>query len=91
MVKIETSTGFKCEIDERVLNDWRFVCAVADSSADDERSKLTGTRSLVKMLLGSCEEDLINHVAEKNDGLAPTEAIMFEVTEILHACKDSKK
>ena len=82
MKKITTSTGFKCDVNENVLKDWRFVKALALMASEDETDIVTGATESVTLLLGKKgEQELCRHV--EKDGYAPVEDIMSEVKEIL--------
>lgn len=84
MVSGKTSTGFEYEIDERAANDWRFVKALADADSDDESRRISGTASLVPLLLSETgEKALMRHIAEQEDGFVPTTRVLSEITEML--------
>lgn len=91
MVTGVTSTGFKFSVNEAVIEDWRFVTAIADAESDDDRAKLQGTAQMVRLLLDrKSERALMEHV-KREDGIVPTEAVQKEVVEIFNAIGDRKK
>ena len=90
-MKGKTKSGFKFEFDERILNDWRFLKAVA--KADDSSNPsgmLAGTVELVSMIFGDNEQALMDHIASKNDGYVPQDAIKDELLDIVEQGRDLK-
>ena len=90
-MKGKTRSGFKFEFDERILNDWRFLKAVA--KADDSSNPsgmLAGTVELVSMIFGDKEQALMDHIASKNDGYVPQDAIKDELLDIIEQGRDLK-
>ena len=81
-MKIQTTSGFVCEVNENKAKDWRFTKYLAMCEA--ETGTIQGLPLLVNFLLGeSGEEALMEHVTEKN-GEIPTERILAETKEILN-------
>ena len=92
-MKITTKTGFKIDLDEKILNDWRFIEAIAESDSNDEHEKLRGTRTLVNLMFGKEKDRLIEHLMNKNGGYAPVDAIRAEMESVLtkyNALKNSQ-
>ena len=82
-MKVQTKSGFVCEVDEAKVTDWRFCKALAKCDSGDESAMIQGVTYVVPYLLGDDgEEALINHVTDKN-GIAPTEKIIEEFKEIM--------
>lgn len=86
----KTKTGFKYEIDDRVLNDWRFVNALARAQGgvdnDDKMDQLRGSLEMVNLMFGKeGEAKLMEHIAKTNDGYVPTEAVMNEIKDIFES------
>lgn len=82
MKKIKTSSGFKCEVNEEIIKDWRFVKALAQMSGSDEMDVVAGATKTVTLLLGEKgEQELCRHV--EKDGVASVVDIMAEVKEIM--------
>ncbi len=80
----KTSTGFEYKIDERVLTDWRFSMALAETQTEDKLKKICATNKMIKFMLGEDGvENLTKHIASLNDGFAPMEEVMREVSEIM--------
>lgn len=80
-MKIQTKSGFVCNIDEKKVKDWRFAKALA--KCDVEATAIQGMSMAVTFLLGdSGEAALMEHVKEKS-GTIPTEKVISEFKEIL--------
>lgn len=84
MLKGKTRTGFKFEIDERVLNNYELIELLADV---EENPLLVGR--LLTMLLGDRKKDLIDHVREE-DGIVPLDRMMEEFEDIFSSGQDVK-
>ncbi len=89
MIKGKTKSGFQFEYDERILTDWRFVSAVAKSTADNDVQKMLGITEIANLLVVDMNA-LIEHLKKDNDGFAPSEKVMLELTEIMNASKTAK-
>jgi hypothetical protein len=89
MIKGKTKSGFQFEYDERILTDWRFVSAVAKSTADNDVQKMLGITEIANLLVVDMDA-LIEHLKKDNDGFAPSEKVMLELTEIMNASKTAK-
>lgn len=84
----ETDTGFKFSIDQRVLNDWDFLEAVAKSASTNDIERLKGTVSVVTMLLGESGVDsLKKHVKSLNGGFCPQDKMNDEIVSMLEKSK----
>lgn len=84
MIKGETSTGFKFEIDERALQNYELIEVLAD--VDDNPLLVP---KLVKMLLGKQSENLKEHIKD-TDGYVPTEKMVEEIAEIFKSSQNLK-
>lgn len=84
MIKGETSTGFKFEIDERALQNYELIEVLTD--VDDNPLLVP---KLVKMLLGKQSENLKEHVKDA-DGYVPTEKMVEEIAEIFKSSQNLK-
>jgi hypothetical protein len=89
MIKGKTKSGFQFEYDERILTDWRFVSAVAKSTADNDVQNMLGITEIANLLVVDMDA-LIEHLKKDNDGFAPSEKVMLELTEIMNASKTAK-
>lgn len=90
MVSGTTSTGFEFNVNEKVVNDWRFISAVSDAESNDDAIKIRGTVQMVRILLGSKETDLMEHVKQE-DGTVPFDQIEKEVVEIFKKIGEQSK
>lgn len=91
MIKGKTSTGFEYEVNEKILNDWRFTKAIAASAAKDDARKVAGYTGLVTLLLGEDGEEALCTHCTQEDGTIPTEKISNEVLEILTEIGQQRK
>ena len=85
-----TRDGFEVEIDERLLNDWRFTMAVVELQTGEDIEKVSAAGKMVNLLLGDKKEALFAHIAAKNDGIVPAPEVMIAVTELIESCKELK-
>lgn len=90
MVTGKTKSGFEYSYDERILTDWRFVSAVAKTTADNNVDKLLGMTEIANLLIVDMDA-LQEHIKADNDGFIPTESVMNELTEIMQGAGDSLK
>lgn len=80
---IKTKSGFTCKVNENKIKDWRFVKALAKCDGKTDTQVLEGLSFVVPFLLGEDgEAALIEHVTDK-DGIAPADALITEVREII--------
>lgn len=77
-----TKSGYKYEIDDRVLKDWRFVEAITVADSGKGVEQLAGARKMIHLMFGDDYDKFMDHIAEQNDGFVPAEAVMAEVKEI---------
>lgn len=88
MIKeITTKSGFKCKVDDTVLDDMELVDAMAASQEEDP---LQITVVIKKILGEKTKAKLYDHVRAK-DGRVPVEAATNEVVEIFEALGDDGK
>ena len=81
-----TKSGFEFEIDERDLNDYRFLKMLARSQKD----ALAFSDVLERMLGPEQEEALCKHL-EDEDGHVPLETLSEVVAEIMTIAGDDTK
>lgn len=82
MVKVQTTSGFVCNVDERKAKDWNFLEALVDCENENESIALRGITKVVPLLLGANEFEKLKKHVEK-DGFTDVEVIMSEFKEIL--------
>ena len=85
--EITTKSGFKCKIDDVVLDDMELVDAMAKAQDEDP---LQITVVLNKLLGETTKKKLYDHVRGK-DGRVPVEATTNEIVEIFEALGDDGK
>ena len=78
----KTKSGYKYEIDDRVLKDWRFVEAITEADKGKGVAQLEGARKMIHLMFGEDYDRFMEHIANQNDGFVPAEAVMAEVKEI---------
>lgn len=79
-MKVETSTGFSCEIDDDILDDWELIDAYADVS---DRKPFAETRIPKIMLSDDDLKKLKDHCRNPKNGRVSREAMDKEVGEIM--------
>lgn len=87
MVKVKTSTGFECELDNKVVDNMELVDALSDMQSDDD---VLAISRVMTMLLGKNKQALYDHVRTK-DGRVPIAKISQEITEIFASFGDAGK
>ena len=66
-MKIQTKSGFVCDVNEKIVADWDFLDVLCDSESDDQTTRVRASRDAVKMLLGKeGAAALAEHVKDKN-------------------------
>lgn len=90
-MKGKTASGFKFDIDVEVLKEWDFIDLMAQAESDDDSEKIKASVGLVKYIFGANYKKFIDHIKKQNNGHAPVEAVLNEVTAILSACNETKK
>ena len=84
------SNGLKYEVDERILNDFRLVDAIALSESDDNAEKLRGLTDYCKLIIGDVNMKKLQKMLKKeNGGFIPQEAIYEAASEIMEAMKEN--
>lgn len=90
MVKVQTTSGFVCNVDERKAKDWNFLEALVDCENENESVALRGITKVVPLLLGTNEFERLKKHVEK-DGIADVEIVMSEFKEILEQIGEKTK
>lgn len=89
-MKGTTKSGFKFNIDERIVEDWRLIDAIAMAESDDPGEQIKGTRAVADLLLGKEKESLIKFLQDKNDGFVPALAMTNTIAEIITTIRELK-
>ncbi len=88
MVTGKLSNGFEYEVDERILNDFRLVDAIALTESDDNAEKLRGITEYCKLILGDTNmRKLFRKLKKENGGFVPQEAVYNAAAEIMRTIK----
>lgn len=84
MIKGETKTGFKYEIDKRSFSDWRVVKLIVKiQNNTDSMETIDAMESLGRIVLGDKNFDkLLKHIEKNNDGFCGIDKVSEELTEI---------
>lgn len=91
MISISTKSGFKAEINEDKLQDFRFLTyMVKVVKGADDFEKLDAYMSMMDMIFSKNQKnDFMDHIAALNDGIANTEKVIAEFNDIIEKCKES--
>lgn len=90
-MKVTTKSGFECEINEHVLDDWRFTRAIAKSSSGDAKEKLRGAIDIVSLVMRDNEEAFYKYLASKDpDGIVSESAVTDDLVSIIEQIKPLK-
>ena len=89
-MKGTTKSGFKFDIDDRIVGDWRLVEAIAMAESDDPGEQLKGSRAVADLLLGKDKESLMKFLQEKNDGFVPAIEVTNTIAEIMTTVREIK-
>lgn len=88
MLKGRTVTGFEFEIDENLVDDMRFIDALAEM---DSGSLIAVSKVASLMFDAEQKQRLYNHLAElSEDGRVHTEPFIKEIIEIFNYREDTK-
>lgn len=87
MKKGKTESGFKYEIDEKVLDDMELIDAMAASQGDDPTQIST---VVVKIFGADQRKKLYDHVRTE-DGRVPIGKVADIITEIINSLGDDGK
>lgn len=86
-MKIQTTSGFVCEIDENKVRDWRFVKNLA--KCEDVKTMPIGLAFCVPFILGEDGENALMEHIQEDSGLIATDKILTEFREILDKIKEN--
>lgn len=87
MITGKTSNGFEYSVNEKVIEDWRFIKAIARAESKDKAEMLSGTVDLCNMILGEDGETrLVEQIKERNgEDFVSAQDIYNVITEIIKA------
>lgn len=89
-MKGKTKSGFKFDIDERIVDDWRLIDAIGMAESSDAGEQFKGTRLVVDLLFGDQKDALMEFIKSKNDGYVPAIEVTNAVAEVISAVKELK-
>ena len=90
MIEVETKSGFKFGLDEKIFDSWKMLKAIRNADSPDPVRKIDGVVSIEEMLLGDLTDEYENHIAEMNDGHVPADIVSDDMIGILEARKELK-
>lgn len=86
MVKGETKSGFKFQLNEEAMNDMEFIELLAKTE-----ESVTALPKVIEMVLGEDQKKkLYDHIRTK-DGRVPLEAVNDEISEIFDIAGEEVK
>lgn len=90
-MKVKTKSGYSCNIDESVLEEYTFLEAIAMASDTENPSNaMIGTTKMVNLLLGNNKKAFMDAIAKENDGKVPAVKVTEEVMSILSQINSAK-
>jgi hypothetical protein len=87
MKKGKTESGFKFEIDERVLDDMELIDAMAASQGDDP----TQISTVVVKIFGEEQRKRLYDFVRTEDGRVPITEVANIITEVVESIGDDGK
>ena len=89
-MQVKTKSGFKCNINDKVLDDWRFARAVARTHSDSDTDRIQAAVDLVSLILRDNEEAYYKYVESKNDGIVSEDIVTSDLLSIIEQIKALK-
>lgn len=90
-MKIQTKSGFVCEVNENLVADWDFLDLLCDSESDNESTRIRASRDAVKFLLGKDgAAALADHVKDEK-GVKSSARVFEEFKEIMTLLGENSK
>jgi hypothetical protein len=90
-MKITTKSGFKFDLDERILEDWRVISAMKKADDRDKpEDMIEGITDLVSLIFGKDEDRLVDFIAERNEGYVPVDYLKDELLSVFTRAKSLK-
>lgn len=88
--EIETPSGFKCTINENVLDDMELLDLMIEIDSDTDNQLIYYNRIMNKLLSKDTKKDLYDHIRTE-DGRVPSESFKNELLAIFDCLKNKKK
>lgn len=90
-MKVKTKSGFTCEINEHILDDWRFTRAIAKSHSDNADEKMNAAVDMVSLIMGDNENAFYEHLRSKDErGIVSEDAVVADLVSIISKIKAIK-
>lgn len=89
-MKGKTKSGFKFDIDERIVDDWDLLEAIAMAESEDVGEQIKGSLKVADLLLGEEKEALKQFIRNKNDGYVPAAEMTNMIAEIITSVRELK-
>lgn len=89
-MQVKTTSGFKCEINDNVLDDWRFTKAVARAHSEDDTERMNAAVDLVSLILRENENEYYKFVEKKNNGIVTEDTVTKDLQSIIEQIKALK-
>ena len=89
-MQVKTTSGFKCEINDNVLDDWRFTKAVARAHSEDDTERMNAAVDLVSLILRENENEYYKFVEKKNNGIVTEDTVTKDLQSIIKQIKALK-
>lgn len=89
-MKVTASSGFKCEINEDILNDWRLTKAIVKSHSNDTEERSKAAVDMVSLIMRENEDTFYNFLADKNNGIVTEQMVVDDLGSIISQLKKLK-
>lgn len=90
-MKIQTKSGFVCDVNENLVADWDFLDLLCDSENDDESVKIRASRDAVKYLLGKDGAAALAEHVKDDKGIKSSAKVFEEFREIMTLLGENSK
>lgn len=90
-MKIQTKSGFVCDVNENLVADWDFLDLLCDSESADESVKIRASRDAVKYLLGKDGAAALAEHVKDDKGIKSSAKVFEEFREIMTLLGENSK
>lgn len=90
-MRIQTKSGFVCDVNEKLVADWDFLDLLCDSESDDESVKIRASRDAVKYLLGKDGAAALAEHVKDDKGIKSSAKVFEEFREIMTLLGENSK
>ena len=88
--EIETPSGFKCTINEDVLDDMELLDLMIEIDSDTDNQLIYYNKIMNKLLSKDTKKALYDHIRTE-DGRVPSKSLVNELLAIFNCLKNKKK